>query len=157
MRLLYILFIAVITSATAFAQNDGAHFVIEKHSNSTQTVNFSELQNITFYGNNVSILLKNGNVISNSMDDIKQIKSYAGSTGIEENSNFGKELVSYVSPDQIMVNCSACTTITIYSISGRHISTTLSDADNGIISIAALPKGIYLLRANEKTAKIIKR
>ena len=157
MRLLHILFIAAITSATAFAQDDGAHFVIEKYSNSTQTVNFADLQNITFNGNNVSVLLKNGNVISNSMDDIKQIKSYAGSTGIEENSDFGKELVSYISPDRIMVNCSACTQITIYNINGRHISTTLSDTDNETISIAALPKGIYLLKANERTAKIIKR
>ncbi|MBR6805869.1 MAG: T9SS type A sorting domain-containing protein [Bacteroidaceae bacterium] len=45
----------------------------------------------------------------------------------------------------------------IYNISGSIVQQTVQDSDGGSISIANLPKGIYLLRANRQTVKLIKK
>ena len=55
------------------------------------------------------------------------------------------------------VNCNAGEEIAIYNISGSIVQQTVQDSDGGSISIANLPKGIYLLRANRQTVKLIKK
>ena len=70
--------------------------------------------------------------------------------------NGGKELVAYISPDEIAVNCEAGKEIAIYNISGTMVLKEIQDSEGGRVSIANLPKGIYLLRANGQTVKIIK-
>ena len=139
------------------AQQDGAQIVIEKQDNTSRTIAFDALQKITFNSTDVNILLKDGTVISNDMSNIQRIISYTQSTNIESAMQGSEKLVNYLSADIIAVNCTAGSTIAIYSINGSHIYTTKLKTDFETISIAALPKGIYLLKADERTAKIIKR
>jgi len=71
--------------------------------------------------------------------------------------NGGKEFVAYISADEIAVNCEAGKEIAIYNVSGTMVLKEVQDSEGGSVSIANLPKGIYLLRANGQTVKIIKR
>ncbi|MBR5890947.1 MAG: T9SS type A sorting domain-containing protein, partial [Bacteroidaceae bacterium] len=45
----------------------------------------------------------------------------------------------------------------IYNVSGSMVQQKIQESDGGSISIANLPKGIYLLRANRQTVKLIKK
>ena len=101
--------------------------------------------------------MNDGTVISNDMYDIYSINYTTAWTGIKGTAQAGEKLLEYISDDAIAVNATAGTKIEIYSISGSHIYTVQQSNDNATISIATLPKGIYLLRANDRTAKFLKK
>lgn len=128
---------------------------VEKNG-STETIELSNLDKITFSGITVNIVQNNGNSISASMGEIERIHfsdySNIGNTPLET----GK-FISYISCDEIEVNCIAGKTITVYDIIGTQLICTRQKADNGTISIASLPKGIYIVKADNRTAKFVKR
>ena len=47
--------------------------------------------------------------------------------------------------------------IAIYNISGSIVLKEIQSSEGGSMSIANLPKGIYLLRAGKQTVKILKK
>lgn len=157
MKKLYVLVITTIFAISAFSQQEDANIVIEMNDNSSQTIAFDQLSRITFSGTTVNIEQFNGNTIKSDMSDILRIATYANNTGISSAILEGNELLQYISSDEISINCNAGETIAIYNINGSKILTRRQTADGGSISIATLPKGIYLIRANGKTAKFIKR
>ena len=137
----------------AFSQR----IVVEKNNNATQSVDLHNFQRITFNGSVLNILQTNGTATSTEMSDIVRIY-FDDYTRINEvDFNDGKELVAYISPDEIAVNCEAGEEIAIYNISGTLVLKERQDSEGGSISIANLPKGLYLLRANSQTVKILKR
>ena len=137
----------------AFSQR----IVVEKNNNATQAVDLHNFQRITFNGSVLNILQTNGTATSTEMSDIVRIY-FDDYTRINEvDFNNGKELVAYISPDEIAVNCEAGEEIAIYNISGTLVLKERQDSEGGSISIANLPKGLYLLRANSQTVKILKR
>lgn len=155
MKKLYTLFAALFFAAAAFAQQEVVYLNIEKTDNSTESINAATLQRITFDGSKVTFQSTDG-VVENDMQDIVRITPQTN-TGISQTTTATGDLVRMVSPDAIAVNCPAGCTITIYSISGSVIMQTRQNADYGTINIAALSKGIYLVRADGRTAKFIKR
>ena len=137
----------------AFSQR----IVIEKSNNATQAVDLHNFQRITFNGGVLNILQTNGAATSTEMSDIVRIY-FDDYTRINEvNFNDDKELVAYISPDEIAVNCEAGEEIAIYNISGIAVLKERQSSEGGSISIANLPKGLYLLRAKNQTVKILKR
>lgn len=135
-----------------------AQQVIVEKSSSTETIEFSRLDKITFSGTTVNILQTDGSTTTATMGDISRIYfsnySNIGNMAAEaENGN----IISYISNESIAVNCDAGETITIYNIIGSRLICIRQQSDNGIISIAQLPKGIYIIKANDKTAKFVKR
>ena len=137
----------------AFSQR----IVVEKNNNATQAVDLHNFQRITFNGSVLNILQTNGTATSTEMSDIVRIY-FDDYTRINEvNFNDGKELVAYISPDEIAVNCEAGEEIAIYNISGTMVLKERQNSEGGSISIANLPKGLYLLRAKSQTVKILKR
>ncbi len=156
MKKLYIFITTIMFSMSAFSQ-ESASIVVEKSDNSSHTIAFDQLNRITFDGNMVNIEQNNGNVIKNDMSDILRIATYANNTGISSVILDSKELLQYISSDEIAINCYAGETIAIYNVNGSKILTKRQTADGASISIAILPKGIYLLRADGRTAKFIKR
>ena len=90
------------------------------------------------------------------LDNLKQITfgDYTAIGDVKENS---EELITYVSSDEIAVNCAAGSTVTIYSLVGTQVLNVRLGSDYGRISIASLPKGVYIVKAQERTAKIVRR
>lgn len=158
MKKLYTFILITAFAITGYSQQTVTHIKVEKNDNSENVMAFEELQRITFNGTTVNIEQKGNNgTAAFDMADIARITSYHSSTGISENPTGNQDFVQYVSRDEIAVNVPAGAVINLYSISGSHILTMRQVTDNGTISIASLPKGIYLIKANERTAKIIKR
>ena len=156
MKKIFILLFGIALTATAYSQESSKILVIEKINNSTESIMLDALSRITFNDTRVYIEQKDGNIITNDMSDITRIINTYG-TGITESLANTEDFLQDVSPDEIAINCVAGSTITIYNINGSQILSIRQLADNGTVSIASLPKGIYLIRANEKTAKFIKR
>ena len=143
----------MVAMVPAFSQR----IVVEKNNNATQAVDLHNFQRITFNGSVLNILQTNGTATSTEMSDIVRIY-FDDYTRINEvNFNDGKELVAYISPDEIAVNCEAGEEIAIYNISGTMVLKERQNSEGGSISIANLPKGLYLLRAKSQTVKILKR
>ncbi|MBR5275894.1 MAG: T9SS type A sorting domain-containing protein [Bacteroidaceae bacterium] len=145
-----ILFIAAIPS---FAQR----IVLEKNDSGKQAVALQNFRRITFNGNTVNIAQNDGTIIGTEMSDIAKIYFDDYTRIGEVDFNEGKDLISYISSDEIAVNCKAGEEIAIYNVSGSMVQQKIQESDGGSISIANLPKGIYLLRANRQTVKLIKK
>ena len=145
-----ILFIAAIPS---FAQR----IVLEKNDSGKQAVALQNFRRITFNGSSVNIAQNDGTIIGTEMSDIAKIYFDDYTRIGEVDFNEGKDLISYISSDEIAVNCKAGEEIAIYNVSGSMVQQKIQESDGGSISIANLPKGIYLLRANRQTVKLIKK
>ena len=145
-----ILFIAAIPS---FAQR----IVLEKNDSGKQAVALQNFRRITFNGSTVNIAQNDGTIIGTEMSDIAKIYFDDYTRIGEVDFNDGKDLISYISSDEIAVNCNAGEEIAIYNVSGSMVQQRTQESDGGSISIANLPKGIYLLRANRQTVKLIKK
>lgn len=60
------------------------------------------------------------------------------------------------SPNLLLVNCLAGEIIEIFSIDGKKVLSVKQSTDNGEIEIGQLPRDTYIIRVNDKSAKIIK-
>ena len=148
-----LLIISLITIAgTATAQ----HMVVEKSVGGNEIIALDNLRQITFEGTTVNIEQNDGARSNATMGDISRIyfSDLSSIHGIMQQTG---RLVEYLSADEIAINSSAGSPVGIYSLTGAQLLTTRLGAQGGTISIANLPQGVYIVKANERTAKIIKR
>ena len=153
MKKLLLIVILTIAAIPSFGQR----ILLEKSDNAKLPVALQNFRRITFSGSTVNIMRNDGTTIGTEMSDIVRIyfDDYTSINQVDFSDN--KELISYISSDEVAVNCNAGEEIAIYNISGSRVQQTVQDSDGGSISIANLPKGIYLLRANRQTVKLIKK
>ncbi len=150
-KLLFIIsFFAIAGTATA------QHIAIEEGTGDIFAIELSELKQITFNGTTVNIENNTGAIYSRSMGDISRIY-FDDLSSIADIEQQGGNLVEYLSPDEIAINSSAGSTVTIYNLTGAQLLCKRIYAEGEAISIAHLPQGIYIIKANEETTKIIKR
>lgn len=150
-KLLFI--ISFITLAfTATAQN----MIVERSGADSKLIAFVDLKQITFDGTKVNIEQNNGTTFSTTMGEISCIYfDYPASIADVESQN-GK-LVKILSPDEIAINSSAGSMVTIYNPIGVQMITQRINAEGATISIAGLPQGIYIVKVNDRTTKFVKR
>lgn len=132
------------------------HMLIDKSGSDNEVVNISDIRQITFNGTTVTVEQNDGTASSNDMSVINRI-SFGDYTAIGQVKPDDSALVTYISSDRIAVNSYAGSQVTIYNIVGSQVLNTRLSADYGTISIASLPKGIYIVKTNDRTAKIIRR
>ena len=151
MKKLYTLLLLFILAVPTMAQQ----MLVEKSGN-TETIEFSNLDKITFNGTTVNIKQLDGTTAQAEMSAIDRI-SFSNYNSIKKIEDNKIGLLSYISSDEIAVNCNAGDVIRIFDVVGTQIICVCQRADNGIIGISQLPKGIYIIKANDRTAKFIKR
>lgn len=130
--------------------------LIEKEGSSNEIISLGSLKQITFSGTTVIVEQADGTTSQNEMSAISRI-SFGDYTAIDDTAADSSRLVTCIPGDAIAVNCHAGTLVTIYNVTGSQVLCTRLRASNAVISIAALPKGIYIIKANDRTAKIIRR
>ena len=132
------------------------HMVVEMTDSNNQVVKLENLKQITFNGTTVNIEQTDGTKSSTSMGNIGRI--YFGDlSSIADMPAHSENLVEYLTTDEIAINSEAGSMVTIYNLTGAQLLTRRIDAEGETISIADLPQGIYIVKANERTTKIIKR
>ena len=129
--------------------------LIEKNGYENEIISLDNLKQITFNGTTVNIEQADGTESSTSMEDISRI--YFGDFSSIGNISGQSNLVDYVSSDGIAVNSPAGTTVTIYSVTGTQMLTARLETEGGYISTAGIPQGVYIIKADEQTAKFIRR
>lgn len=149
-KLLFIISLLAI-AGTATAQ----HMVVET-AGGNEVFTLDNLKQITFNGTTVNIEQSNGAKSSASMGNIKRIY-FDDMSSIADINAQGGDLVEYLSHDDIAINSEAGSMVTVYSLTGAQLLTRRIDTQGEAISIAGLPQGIYIVKANERTTKIIKR
>lgn len=155
MRRFLTIVISIFLALPAISQDARTNLII-KTNLEEQTVQFDDLRRITFNATTVQIEKFDGSTISNDMANIIYLSATSKTTDIVAPQTSGN-LVEHISSDAIVVNCVSGAIVEIYNMSGSRIATRRLDADNGTISIATLPKGIYILRAEGRTVKFLKR
>ena len=132
------------------------HMVVEMTDSNNQVVKLESLRQITFNGTTVNIEQTDGTKSSTSMGNIGRI--YFGDlSSIADMPAHSENLVEYLTTDEIAINSEAGSTVAIYNLTGMEMIIRRINAQGETISIAGLPQGIYIVKANEKTTKIIKR
>ena len=150
-KLLFMISLLALTG-TATAQR----IAVEKGTGDLFAMELSELKQITFNGTTVNIEDNTDAIYSASMGDIKRIY-FDDLSSIADINAQDKNLVTYISTDEIAINCNVGSLVAIYNLTGAQLLTRRIDAQGEAISIAGLPQGIYIVKANERTTKIIKR
>lgn len=149
-KLLFIIsFISLATAATA------QHMVVETASGN-EVFTLENLKQITFDGTTVNIEQSDGTKSSASMGDIERIYFSAPSSIADINAQ-DNNLVEYLAHDEIAINSEGGSTVAIYSLTGTQLLTRRIGAQGETVSITSLPQGIYIVKANGRTTKIIKR
>lgn len=151
MKKIYILLLFLVLSLPGTAQQ----IFIDKADN-TETVEFNNLDKITFSGTDVKILQTNGTEISASMGEIERIH-FSNYSSIDEVGVRKENIFNYISNDCIEINSNAGDIVRIYNIIGNQLMCVRQKSANSIISIANLPQGIYIIKINDQTAKFVKR
>ena len=150
-KLLFIISLLAI-AGTATAQ----HMVVETAGQENKVFSLESLKQITFDDTTVNIEQTDGTKSSASMGDIERI--YFGNfSSISDINALSGNLVEYISHDEIAINSEAGSTITIYGLTGTQLLTRRIYTQGEAVSIADLPQGIYIVKANGRTTKIIKR
>ncbi len=150
-KLLFIIsLIAFATTATA------QKIVVEKTTGSSEFITFANLKQITFDGANVNIEQSDGTKSSATMAEINRIYFDIPESIADIELQNGK-LVKYISSDEIAVNSNAGSIVTIYNPIGAQMISKHINAEGATISIASLPQGIYIVKVNDRTTKIVKR
>ena len=150
-RLLFIISLLAI-AGTATAQ----HMVVETAGHEDNVITIENLKQITFDGTTVNIELTDGSNSSASMGDIERI--YFGDlSSIADINSQDENLVTYISTDEIAINSNGGSLVAIYNLTGAQLLIRRIDTQGEAISIAGLPQGIYIVKANGRTTKIIKR
>ncbi len=150
-KLLFIIsFISLATAATA------QHIVVKTVEGEDKVFTLKHLKQITFDGTTVNIEQTDGTKSSASMGDIERIY-FSDLSSIADINSQDDKLVDYISSDEISINSEAGSMIAIYSLTGVQLLTGRIGAQGETVSITSLPQGIYIVKANERTTKIIKR
>ena len=144
--------IAALLAVPVFSQQ----MLIEKSNSENNIINMEDFRRITFEGSNVNVMQANGSTTTTPMSEISRVL-FGDFTGIESTTAGDSQFITYISSDEIAVNSTAGEVVSIYNINGSLIFQLRLQETNGSISIARLPKGIYLLQVAGKTAKFIKR
>lgn len=147
------LIFALLIAAPSFSQE----IYLKQDSEVKFSLEFSQLQKITFDNENLYIHLNDGSVTPYSMYYYTEIANNYGISSSVEELEQKEQLLNFVSSDYIEINSTAGTVVEIFSVCGAKVATRRLSDDNGTISISTLPKGIYILRANDRTSKFLKR
>ena len=132
------------------------HMVVEMTDSNNQVVKLEELKQITFDGTTVNIEQTDGTKSSTSMGNIGRIY-FGDHSSIADMPAHSENLVEYLTTDEIAINSEAGSTVVIYGLTGVQLLTRRIDTQGEAVSIAGLPQGIYIVKANGRTTKIIKR
>ena len=134
------------------AKAEDKSLIITFSDNTTQTFVLSALPQITMANNKMTISAGS----TTAEYDLYKIKTFtfSGTTGIENIENNSSIVAE---GDRIIIE-GANANIRIFSIDGKTATLkTTSLSNSTIIDISSLGRGVYIIKANDKTLKISKK
>lgn len=150
------IFTAILLTAFFALPATAQQMLIDKGNDNIEVIDLDNFKQITFAGTIVNIEQADGSTSSASMSEINRIY-FTTPSSIDEVQPGCKELVSYITHDAIAVNAPAGCKVSIYNIVGVPVLDVRLQREREAISIANLPQGVYIIKTDERTAKIVRR
>jgi len=154
MRKQFFLLALLLASLAAYAQQPSLGVNLKDGSDATYSLD--NIQKITFSNGNVVISTTDGDGGLFAIQDISKMYFYSASSVMQRAAE--KEFFVW-SPltQELTVRCAAGTPIRVYSANGLTVLTAIQSVSGAPVSLATLPKGIYLVEAADKSTKILRR
>lgn len=150
MRKLLLSLLALFCSFMAKAEDKS--LIITFSDNTTQTFVLSTLPQITMSNNKMTISA-GGTTAEYDLYKIKTF-TFSGTTGIENIENNSSIITE---GDRIIVE-GANANVKIFSVDGKTATLKTTNLSNStVIDISSLGRGVYIIKANNKTLKISKK
>ena len=148
-------FTAILLAAAAASPSMAQQMLIDRGGVENEIIELNSLKEITFNGPSVNVEQIDGTTSGTPMADISRI--YFGDFSTIEDLKKNEDLIEQLPGEKIAINCPAGTVVTIYSITGSLVLSTRIETEGGHISVANIPQGIYIVKANDRTAKFVRR
>lgn len=148
-------FTAILLAAAAASPSMAQQMLIDRGGVENEIIELNSLKEITFNGPSVNVEQIDGTTSGTPMADISRI--YFGDFSTIEDLKKNEDLIEQLPGEKIAINCPAGTVVTIYSITGSLVLSTRIETEGGQISVANIPQGIYIVKANDRTAKFVRR
>ena len=148
-------FTAILLAAAAASPSMAQQMLIDRGGVENEIIELNSLKEITFNGPSVNVEQIDGTTSCTPMADISRI--YFGDFSTIEDLKKNEDLIEQLPGEKIAINCPAGTVVTIYSITGSLVLSTRIETEGGHISVANIPQGIYIVKANDRTAKFVRR
>lgn len=149
------LLLAVFSCLPAFSENEANAVFVEQKDGSLSTFLFSDKPVITFTSDQFQV--NAGEALSLSFDDVKKVYfSYTGPTKIE--SDKIKESIRITDGQTVEISGLPNVKVSVFSINGMKMPVSVSRrSDGAYFSISDLPVGVYIIKTDHQSFKIIKR
>lgn len=154
----FISIITVMLSFITYSVMAQSGVVVQYITNQEQAFILNDQGKIYFSGSNLMIDQSNGQIETIAISDIKKLY-FQTNLSINEDIVFDTNIILYPNPanDQIKLsNIKTHTLISVYSMDGKLLINQFSSS-NQSINVGNLQKGLYIVKANEKTFKLIKQ
>jgi hypothetical protein len=148
-------FTAILFAVMAASPTMAQQMLIDMGGVENQVIDLDNFKEMTFNGPSINIEQTDGTTSSAYMADVSRI--YFGDFSAIENVKEKDNLIEQLPSDEIAVNCPAGTVVSIYSITGSLVLSARLETEGGHISVANIPQGIYIVKANDRTAKFVRR
>lgn len=132
--------------------------VVQYTTNQEQAFILNDQGKIYFSGSNLMIAQSNGRTQTIAISDIRKLY-FQTNLSISEDITVDNNIILYPNPakDQIKLsNIKAHTLISVYSMDGKLLINQFSSPDQ-IINVGNLQKGLYIVKVNGETFKLIKQ
>jgi len=149
MKKMLLVAIATICSLSAFA--DDLNLYIIDSSNTEASYPVSSLQKITFESGNVVVTTTSGTTASTAISDVSKMYFGTASTAIET-----AQAAQDIAFDGQNITVLGGGKVSVFQPSGALVASATAD-DGQTISLQTLPKGIYVVKMDGKSFKVVKK
>lgn len=128
---------------------------IQQSDGNVSEVAIANLQKITFVDGNLVVTLADGNTSSYVISAINNL-TFTVPSAIDNATIKKEHFVSYSSDKNLInINVEKGAKVKVYGANGQLVIDEVA-SDNGTLNLSGLSKGVYIIKSNNQTAKIIK-
>lgn len=151
----FLIALAVLASASAFADNVESLVFYGVEGKTDNTVGLANLKKITFGENGFNVLSQDGTTLQLNYGDVKSIKFKDLVNGIQTVTNGNaSEMMLHFDGQYVWADGANGQQGAVYSINGQQMIGARLDGSR--ISVESLPKGVYVFKAGGKSIKFAK-
>lgn len=153
---LFLIAIVLMIGTTCYAE-DFSYLTIQKNdaSNTEQSFSLSLLSKLTFSNGSLILTMGDGTTSSFTLTDLNLMFFSNQATGIQSAQTSSK--LAILNNGVLTISTESGAKISLFQTNGALVRTLTTTDNETEINIGSLPKGIYLLKINDKVQKILNR
>jgi len=135
----------------------GTVLIVEKTDGTTETFVLWDKPELTFEAQNVVITYKN-NRVTIPRADIEEFHFDDDGTGIESHRTGNDVLVRFSGDDTVVISGMKNKHIVVSNIGGKLVNATITrSGEETTVSLNSLPQGIYIIKYDNNSIKVVRQ